>query len=48
MHASLDPEWKLTYYIAMVVKKPSQVLKQIRFLALLKKLETLTPFGGVS
>ena len=34
--------------ITMVVKKPSQVLKQIRFLALLKKLETLTPFGGVS
>ena len=34
--------------ITMVVKKPSQVLKQIRFLVLLKNLETLSPFGGVS
>ncbi len=48
MHASLEPEWKLTYDITMAVKKPSQTLKQIRFLIFLKKLETLTPFGGVS
>ena len=48
MHASLEPEWNLTYNITMAVKKPSQTLKKNRFLICLKKLETLTPFGGVS
>ena len=32
----------------MAAKKPSQTLKQIRFLIFPKKLETLTPFDGVS
>ena len=48
MHASLEPEWKLTYDIKMAVKKPNQTLKTNRFLIFLKKLETLTPFGRVS